>query len=192
MSPLASPTPALETRDWAKVESSFWEHGYVVIDNLLTEPSINHVMRFITESSGFTKMDHPYIGAYMPRLDASVVRGISEGLEEMLPALLKWSPLQMFWIYKHLKPLKGAREKRGEEPHAWKNVYAGRGSVGSLEPQRGSTTHNDMATINVNLMLSREDAKISGGGLTIYLCDPLKTNPKGWDHEVQLGLGLGT
>ena len=154
--------PVLRKRigGWGSVESDFWNKGYAVIDDLLTDKHYEHLLRFTAESSAFTRVDFPFIGAYLPRLATPLLENLSAELPHNMPEVFRGSPLQMLWIYKHVPPRR--RLSVNETAPAWKLPYGQDG-----QPQKGSSTHNDMATVNVNLMISSEGAKLKGGGLQV-------------------------
>jgi len=164
----ASPEPALREIDWGTVEAQFWAQGYAVVDDVLHAEHYEHLLRFATEASIFTRVDFPYIGAYIPRIATPLLESLSKELPNRMPGVFRKSPLQMMWIYKHVRP-KGLQMYADSSTRPqWKKRYSN-----ESEPQEGSTTHNDMSTVNVNLMLSRNGSKLQGGGLQIFLCNPV-------------------
>jgi len=162
--PPQSGGPVLRQLDWSQIQKQFWQQGYVVVDQVLTDEHFEHVLQFSTESSCFTRMDFPYIGCYLPRVATPVIGNLTEELAASMPELFNQNTLLMLWIYKHLRP----RVVEQQQKPKWKGSYSEDG-----QPQSGSTTHNDFATVNVNFMISAEGAKLRGGGLQIFLCDPV-------------------
>ena len=162
--PPQSGGPVLRQVDWSQIQKQFWEQGYAVLDQVLTDEYYEHVLQFSTESSCFTRMDFPYIGCYLPRVATPVIGNLTEELAASMPKVFNHNPLLMLSIYKHLRPRVVEQHRKPK----WKLSYSEDG-----QPQSGSTTHNDFATVNVNFMISAEGAKMRGGGLEIFLCDPV-------------------
>eukprot|EP00930_Biecheleria_cincta_P047352 TRINITY_DN32805_c0_g1_i1.p1 TRINITY_DN32805_c0_g1~~TRINITY_DN32805_c0_g1_i1.p1 ORF type:complete len:451 (+),score=65.05 TRINITY_DN32805_c0_g1_i1:98-1450(+) len=179
--------PILVEQNWKEIDLDFWRRGYVVIDDVISDASMLFLHKFATESSAFTKVDFPYLGAYLPRVANPITRGIANELPEMLPRVFSGIPWLMLWCYKD-SPFP---TKRSSKWARWKEKFGSNSSA----PRAGSTLHNDFATVNVNIMLGASDAHLEGGGLELFLCDPVQgsdADPEDASEIEALAVGCAT
>jgi len=146
----------IDRTDWSELESHFWREGYVIIDNLITEPALVQIFRYATESSAFTRMHDGYIGAFPPRIGPAEARALSDELLRVMPSVLKGLSLNYMWYYKYLQPRESAWRTSSRPSHV-------RGGIG---------VHTDEATVSFDIFINTEDAQLEGGGLRIFLCTP--------------------
>eukprot|EP00928_Gymnodinium_smaydae_P067446 TRINITY_DN50417_c0_g1_i1.p1 TRINITY_DN50417_c0_g1~~TRINITY_DN50417_c0_g1_i1.p1 ORF type:complete len:444 (+),score=50.44 TRINITY_DN50417_c0_g1_i1:167-1333(+) len=167
----------LQEKDWSSIDGHFWRHGYVVVDDVLKDEYLLELYRFATETSSFTKVDAPYIGAYLPQLLSPLSQRIATEIPERLPRIFRSDLLNMAWCYKSLNLRMRTKNENATWPR-WKIPYG----LGSRLIQ-GSTLHNDGVGINMNLMFGAPGAKLEGGGLQLFLCDPVQDRRDQLDIE---------
>ena len=81
-----------------------WCSGHLsplsALSEVLPAEHFAELYRFATETSSFTKMDYPYIGAYLPRVAFPLIRRITEAMAAALPRVFARLPLHFLWSYK--------------------------------------------------------------------------------------------
>lgn len=118
------------------------EHGFVVIDSLLENESVDALWKWIIGTTGFFMQNDMNLKArFSDTLNMAVAYKISQELKYCLPNMLSGHSLQKVWSYKM-----------------------------SNEVAQGLGVHSDEGFINCNIWLTPSESNIdpSSGGLVIY------------------------
>jgi hypothetical protein len=131
--------------DRGRVEAAYINHpvGITVIDNVLTERSLENLHRFCIESTIWfeNRYDYGRLGAFFrDGFNCPLLVQIAEEFRAALPKIIDGNSLQQLWAFKN-------------------------------EPSQPTTLpHADFAAVNVNLWLTPEHANLDPdtGGMIIY------------------------
>jgi len=154
--------------EWEKVQQKFYDaslpveddacnsqNGIAVVDNVLSNETLNELIRWCEESTMWFDSRAGYLGAFFyEAFNAPLLLQVAEELRAALPNILGQHPLSMTWAFKY-----------SNEPEDW--------------PAQGIDVHADEAAVNLNMWLSQDEANEdmgNGGGITIWT----KQAPRQW------------
>eukprot|EP00937_MAST-01D_sp_MAST-1D-sp2_P004743 g4743.t1 len=171
-------TPVLRARDWAAAEQAYARDRRVTLDGLLSDAALAEVQRYAKCTPAFRTMRGGFLGAF-PADGAThpLLVKLARGLERAMPAVFGPHPLGLWWLFKYPPPADGAGV--GGE-----GAGGGGSGGGSGDKARGIGIHADDAAVNVNIWLTPDSARLSGGGLRIFHhVPPLGTSVAQVNHE---------
>eukprot|EP00931_Biecheleriopsis_adriatica_P121094 TRINITY_DN96173_c0_g1_i1.p1 TRINITY_DN96173_c0_g1~~TRINITY_DN96173_c0_g1_i1.p1 ORF type:complete len:383 (-),score=57.22 TRINITY_DN96173_c0_g1_i1:7-1155(-) len=153
----ATPGAALRARDFEALEQSYAEkeHRVVVMDDFLSEATLQVLRDFLLESTFWFDVHEGYVGTYMHTgFSSALVSQIDEEIRASFPKVLKDLELRNAWAYMF------------------------DGSLGGIK------THADDAQVQINIFLTPSEANLwsqdgsnPSGGLVVFGIGP----PEGWD-----------
>jgi hypothetical protein len=161
--PLTLPThwregmPVLRPRtNWAIYEATYLSSRCAVIDGLLSDEALRELQQYAQHGAHFAASRHGYLGCF-PADGAThpILLSLSTELAAAMRAVFTPHALALWWLFKYC-------ECSGD----------------------GIGLHADPAAVNVNLWLTPDEARISGGGLLIYShVPPLEQPVAAANHE---------
>jgi len=132
--------PLSASIDWARVERDYREDQIAIVDDFFTPEALEELWRFSTETSSFRTVRNGFLGAFPANGNVHpLILATALSLERHMPRVLDKHPLGLWWLFKYT-----------EEGHS------------------GIGIHADTAAVNMNIWLTPDDARKSGGGLDIY------------------------
>jgi len=135
------PNNFLNNKDWSKIQSEYQRTGCVVIDDLFTTETLNLLRKWAAQSPSFQTIRAGFLGAFPSNgANFEIIRHSAEELERLLPEIFTGHPLGLWWFFKYIP------------------------GVGN----EGIGLHADPAAININIWLTDDNARESGGGLEVY------------------------
>ncbi len=144
----ASPSPspvrrALRERpaaEWAALQREYASTRLVVLDGLLSDECLAELQRWGRFGAHFDTMRNGYLGAFpADGTTHPLLLSLVGELCEALPAVLGPHSLALWWLFKY----------------------------GEASPE-GIGIHADVGAVNLNVWLTGDDARLDGGGLTVY------------------------
>lgn len=135
-----SADPLSAAVDWAAARRAYQTEKIAIIDDFFTPDALEELWRFSRESPSFRTVRNGFLGAFPA--DGNVhplILATAYSLERHMPDILAGHPLGLWWLFKYTE--------------------AGRSGIG---------IHADAAAVNMNIWLTPDEARKSGGGLDIY------------------------
>lgn len=132
--------PLSDAVDWSKVEAEYLDKKVVVIDGFFNEAALAELWRYAREAPVFRTVRNGFLGAFPA--DGHVhpaTLATARSLEKRLPKVFAGHPLGMWWLFKYTE-----------------------------EAPQGIGLHADAAAVNLNIWLTPDSARKSGGGLDVY------------------------
>jgi tetratricopeptide (TPR) repeat protein len=125
---------------WADIAEKYMSERLVVVDEFLSADALEELRRFVARAPIFRTMRAGFLGSF-PADGAThvVIRKLAESLRERLPSLLDKQPLGLWWFFKYTD-----------------------------EAPNGIGIHADPAAVNINIWLTPDEARVRGGGLTVF------------------------
>uniref|UniRef100_A0A7S4S1V5 Uncharacterized protein n=2 Tax=Alexandrium monilatum TaxID=311494 RepID=A0A7S4S1V5_9DINO len=125
---------------WAEAQGTFLQSGFAVVDGFLRAEALAELWAYVREAPCFRTLRPGYLGAFpQDGCTHPLLRALAEALERRLPRLLAGRSLTNWWLFKC--------------------TPASRAGVG---------LHADDAAVNVNIWLTPDAARRSGGGLRVF------------------------
>lgn len=150
-------SPVLRPRsDWAVTQASYLSARCAVIDGLLTDSALHEVQQYAQHGAHFAATRNGYLGCF-PADGAThpILLSLANELAAALHGIFAPHALALWWLFKY-------SECGGD----------------------GIGLHADPAAVNVNIWLTEEVARVSGGGLLIYNhVPPLEQPVAAANHE---------
>lgn len=130
--------------DWASAEAEYLRTGVMVIDDFLSPEVLEELWAYTLEGPTFRTVRNGFLGAFPgDGFGHPLVAALARELEARWPRVLGAHPLGLYWIFKY--------------------TDAG---------PRGIGIHADAAAVNVNIWLTPDVGRRSGGGLDIFTSVP--------------------
>jgi tetratricopeptide (TPR) repeat protein len=145
--------PAVNERpDRAALTAQFAEQGAIAVDDLLTQPALHALHRFLLESTIWHDFSHidGFVASYLEDgLACPLLLQVADELRRAFPEILGEHPLSQAWAFK------------------------------GLRPQSAVDVHADAATVSVNFWITPTEANLAPerGGLVVCRAPP----PDDWE-----------
>jgi len=125
---------------WLDAQTAYLNQGIATIDDFFTADVLSELWSFAREAPCFRTLRPGYLGAFpTDGCNHPVLRIAAESLEQKMPLVLAGHPLLLWWLFKH-----------------------------SPAAPCGVGLHADDAAVNVNIWLTPNSARMSGGGLEVF------------------------
>lgn len=132
--------PLSNAVDWSRVEAEYLDRSVVTIDGFFNEAALAELWRYAREAPIFRTVRNGFLGAFPA--DGHVhpaTLATARSLERRLPRVFAGHPLGLWWLFKYTEAA-----------------------------PRGIGLHADAAAVNLNIWLTPDSARKSGGGLDVY------------------------
>ncbi len=143
--------------DIAAITDSYFDNGpgITYFDEMMTEPALQSLRRFLLESTIWYHIEHPegYVGAYLiDGLGCPLLLQIAEELRLAFPEIFQDHRLKQLWAYRY------------------------------DDQMSGINLHADDAAVNVNFWITPDSANLDPkkGGLIVYKAEA----PRNWEHDL--------
>lgn len=126
--------------DWTRAEHEYRTEKITVVDDFFLPEALEELWNYSREATCFCTIRNGFLGAFPA--DGNVhplILAAARSLERHMPRVLAGHPLGLWWLFKYTE--------------------AGPSGIG---------IHADAAAVNVNVWLTPDAARSSGGGLDIY------------------------
>jgi len=144
--------------DWTRADEDYAQSGVVVIDDFFSSAALEELWKYALSSPNFRTTRQGFLGAFpADGFVHPIVLSTAVALEQRMPRTMAGHPLGLWWLFKYT----------------------------SASP-RGIGIHADAAAVNVNVWLTPDQARVSGGGLDIFtVVPPDEGDVSGFNREFQ-------
>lgn len=130
--------------DWDRVRSEYFGEKVTVVDGFFSPEALAELWDFARETTCFRTQRTGYLGAFPGDGNTHpLIISAARSLERHFPEALGGHPLGLWWFFKY-----------------------------SSEGKQGIAIHADAAAVNVNIWITPDSARKSGGGLDVYMQRP--------------------
>jgi len=127
--------------DWPRAEAEYLSKRLVVVDDFFSPEALDELWCYAREAPCFRTVRNGFLGAFPADGNVHpIISSTARSLESRMPRVMEGHPLGLWWLFKYTE---GAPS--------------------------GIGIHADQAAVNVNIWLTPDSARRSGGGLDIFM-----------------------